>query len=224
MNTSSLSGCVRHLPIQERGERRFESLLDAAVVEFAKVGYEAATMKAIAERAESPIGSLYQFFPNKEAVARAVRTRQIEDAEKLWAALDTDSLSHFVDQFVSLMVRFVDEHPAFLPLLDAPSSTLPVGPRNRLRKQMERLLLAIQPALPSGNEALIAEMVLTVNKALLGLYARSPVDTRSWILTDYRVLLSAFLSSKLSLDVTGSEEFNVKKKHDSSSWCRDRDR
>ena len=36
---------------------------------FAEKGYEAATMTEIAERAGAPIGSLYQFFPVKEALA-----------------------------------------------------------------------------------------------------------------------------------------------------------
>src|SRR3984893_8176245 len=65
----------RRIPIQERGEKRVAGLLEAAAAIFAEVGFEAATMRDIAERAGASIGSLYQFFPNKEVVAQAIKTR-----------------------------------------------------------------------------------------------------------------------------------------------------
>ena len=65
----------RRIPIQERGEKRVAGLLEAAAAIFAEVGFEAATMRDIAERAGASIGSLYQFFPNKDVVARAIKTQ-----------------------------------------------------------------------------------------------------------------------------------------------------
>jgi hypothetical protein len=63
----------RRIPQRERGERRFAELLEAAASEFAEVGYDAATTKAIAKRAS--IGAVYQYFPNKAAVVSALRTQ-----------------------------------------------------------------------------------------------------------------------------------------------------
>ena len=65
----------RRIPIQARGEQRVARLLEAAAAIFAEVGYDAATMRDIAARAGASIGSLYQFFPNKEVVARAMKTQ-----------------------------------------------------------------------------------------------------------------------------------------------------
>ncbi|MGH9824396.1 MAG: TetR family transcriptional regulator, partial [Blastocatellia bacterium] len=59
----------RRIPQQKRGQRRVAGFLRAAASVIAEMGYEQATMSAIAERASSCIGSLYQFFPNKAAVA-----------------------------------------------------------------------------------------------------------------------------------------------------------
>src|SRR5260370_17144348 len=56
-------------PKRERGKQRVAELLQAAAAVFAEKGYEAATMTEIAARAGAPIGSLYQFFPAKEALA-----------------------------------------------------------------------------------------------------------------------------------------------------------
>src|ERR1700691_575677 len=56
-------------PKRERGKQRVAALLQAAAELLAEKGYDAATMTEIAARAGAPIGSLYQFFPAKEALA-----------------------------------------------------------------------------------------------------------------------------------------------------------
>src|SRR6266436_175152 len=56
-------------PKRARGKQRVAELLEAAAEVFAEKGYAAATMTEIAARAGAPIGSLYQFFPVKEALA-----------------------------------------------------------------------------------------------------------------------------------------------------------
>ncbi len=193
---SSLSGCARRKPAQRRGERRVEDLLAAAVAEFSHVGYEAATMSAIAARAGAPIGSLYQFFPNKEAVARAVRTRYIEDVEAQWMHLNPTDSAAFVDEFVDSMVLFVDQHPAFLALLDAPPSTLPIGPRHRLRQRLSVILDSLRPRVCEGCAERVAETVLQINKAMMGLYARAHEPEKSWHLEEYRTLLHRYFQSR----------------------------
>lgn len=62
-------------PRRRRGELRVAALLEAAASTFAEKGYEAATMTEIAARAGAAIGSLYQFFPSKEALAAAILQR-----------------------------------------------------------------------------------------------------------------------------------------------------
>src|ERR1700748_4004585 len=57
------------VPKRARGKQRVAELMQAAADVFAEKGYEAATMTEIAARAGAPIGSLYQFFPSKEALA-----------------------------------------------------------------------------------------------------------------------------------------------------------
>lgn len=59
-------------PKRRRGHERVAALLAAAAAEFTDKGYDAATMTAVAARAGAPIGSLYQFFANKEALAEAL--------------------------------------------------------------------------------------------------------------------------------------------------------
>ena len=181
------------MPAQRRGERRIDDLLRAAVEEFAAVGYEAATMSSIARRAAAPIGSLYQFFPKKEAVARGLRTRQVEDVQRALEGLTTTDVREFVDGFVTLMVAFVEGHPAFLPLLDAPVSTRPVGPRNQLRHLLAEKLRAVAPDATPDELERLAELVMELNRAMMGYFARKPAGERAWVLGSYRGLLLELL-------------------------------
>ena len=57
------------------GRQRVAELLQAAAAVFQERGFEAATMAEIAARADAKIGSLYRFFPNKDAVADALMRR-----------------------------------------------------------------------------------------------------------------------------------------------------
>ncbi|HXI20048.1 MAG TPA: TetR/AcrR family transcriptional regulator [Gemmatimonadales bacterium] len=111
-------------PQQERGEKRVEEILDAAEAVIAEVGVEAATTNAIAERAAASVGSLYHFFPNKEAIVRALSARyeQILTGIKS-ASLSPDaaglSVRAMVDGIVDPFARFMTERPAYLEVFHA---------------------------------------------------------------------------------------------------------
>src|ERR1700735_3664795 len=67
--SSQTGSAAAVLPKRQRGKQRVAELLAAGAAVFAEKGYAAATMTEIAARAGAPIGSLYQFFPSKEALA-----------------------------------------------------------------------------------------------------------------------------------------------------------
>ncbi|MEM9073604.1 MAG: TetR/AcrR family transcriptional regulator [Myxococcota bacterium] len=101
---------ARRIPTQERSRRRYEGILDAAAGLFAETGFDATTMDAIAKRAGTSIGSVYQFFKNKKAIFVAVADRLMareaavfEDAvaAKLGGPW-RDLLDGVVDAFVEL--------------------------------------------------------------------------------------------------------------------------
>jgi AcrR family transcriptional regulator len=72
------AGTVRRQPVQRRSVERFERLLDACAALLDEVGYEALTTSQVARRAGVPIGTLYQFFDGKPALARALARRNLD--------------------------------------------------------------------------------------------------------------------------------------------------
>lgn len=66
MTASSIE--VRKRPVQARSRARVETILNTAKDIISEVGSDGLKMNALAQRAEVPIGTVYQFFPNKSAV------------------------------------------------------------------------------------------------------------------------------------------------------------
>ncbi|MBY8821772.1 TetR/AcrR family transcriptional regulator [Sphingomonas colocasiae] len=62
----------RKTPIQSRAKVTSEAILEAAEIIILKDGYDKATTNYIAERAGVSIGSLYQYFPNKDSLLSAL--------------------------------------------------------------------------------------------------------------------------------------------------------
>ncbi|BAC88745.1 TetR/AcrR family transcriptional regulator [Gloeobacter violaceus] len=92
-STPAKAVSMRRAPQQERGRQRVDSILDAAAEIFAEVGYEAATTNAIAARAKTSIGSLYQFFPDKQAIFRALDARYCLQLHALGAQVLTPAMA-----------------------------------------------------------------------------------------------------------------------------------
>src|SRR5258706_8477185 len=88
------STSMRRLPKQARGEERIAGILQAAALVFHEVGFDAATTNMIAQRANTAIGSLYDFFPNKESIARRLNEQFCEDLRVLFDEILTDKLVH----------------------------------------------------------------------------------------------------------------------------------
>jgi AcrR family transcriptional regulator len=70
----------RKSPSQERSRLTVERILDAAARIFQEQGYVGTTTNEIADEAEVSVGSLYQYFPNKDAILVALTRRHIESA------------------------------------------------------------------------------------------------------------------------------------------------
>ncbi|WP_205315735.1 TetR/AcrR family transcriptional regulator [Nonomuraea lactucae] len=67
----------RKTPRQQRSQETYDAILEAAAQLFERLGYAGATTNKIAERAGVSIGSLYQYFPNKDALLYALGERHV---------------------------------------------------------------------------------------------------------------------------------------------------
>jgi len=81
---------MRKIPKQARSRLLVASIIDATAIVIAKHGLAAATTARIAEQAGISIGSLYQYFDNKEDLYEALLERIVE---KLMALVDKQNMT-----------------------------------------------------------------------------------------------------------------------------------
>ncbi|MDT0306578.1 TetR/AcrR family transcriptional regulator [Streptomyces sp. DSM 44917] len=187
---------------QARGERRMAQILDAAAAVFAEHGFEAATTVRISAEAGISPGSLYQFFPNKEAIAEALARRFAEglrgalaaafgeadpagatpsaDAART-AALASGDLVAAVDRVVDPFLAFALEHPGFEALFartDQPPGLLAVtGPLHEV--VLAGVTTAVRrraPGLTAPEAELAARVAAQLFKALVPLAAAAGTE------------------------------------------------
>lgn len=83
--TQSLEYTPRKRPTQARAQATFDALVEACARLLSEHGYASVTTNAIAERAGVGIGSLYEYFPGKDAIVAVVAERM---TERVMATLD----------------------------------------------------------------------------------------------------------------------------------------
>ncbi|MDH6195432.1 AcrR family transcriptional regulator [Mycobacterium frederiksbergense] len=82
-----MSNAPRKAPRQQRSKETVDVMLEAAAQVFDREG-PSATTNRIAEKAGVSIGSLYQYFPNKQALLNVLAQRHVKQAvERLDAVL-----------------------------------------------------------------------------------------------------------------------------------------
>ncbi len=158
----------RKAPRQDRSRRTVERILDAATRIFDEDGYAGTTTNEIAAVAGVSVGSLYQYFPNKDSILVALARRHVADVTTALTALLART-GPDPAAMVEVVVRFlVDQHrhdrlhrlvaheaprtPELVAELDAA--------RALLVESAERLLAGRLPAGADG--ALVASMVVAI--------------------------------------------------------------
>lgn len=101
---------LRRQPKQQRGRQRVAKILHAAAEVFAEAGYNAATIQQIADRADTAVGSIYQFFPDKLAIFHALEAEHMQQIGVVNAKLLAKDLRRPLAELLSDMV---DTHAAY---------------------------------------------------------------------------------------------------------------
>ena len=206
----SSSPTPRRVPTQQRSQERLARIARAAGELSVEVGADAVTMEAIAARAETSIGSLYQFYPNKDALLHAVAERYVgdlfalldaSDAAELSAAADATTLplEALVDAVLEPFVVFHQAHPGYFAILFAPQGSAALRAvrgrlRERLTRRAERLFEARAPWLDAAKRRHLALTAVEAARALLQFIVTGvPRGEQRAMRDELRAMLVAYL-------------------------------
>ncbi|MGW6726117.1 TetR/AcrR family transcriptional regulator [Nocardia sp. NPDC055029] len=111
---------ARPAPVQRRGVERVQAILEAAEALLREQGYEAATLKAIAERTGIPLASIYHYFADRNHVDVELARRHSEELNiRITAGLEqrvAKNLGQAIDTIVDLLLAYYREFPSFVEL------------------------------------------------------------------------------------------------------------
>ena len=127
----------RKQPLQARSRETVRVILRAAAQVFGSRGYAASTTNHIAECAGVSIGSLYEYFPNKDALLHALLEDHIQEAQTILTAVTPDpgpgtaGLARLVRQYIGAMVALHARDRALHRVLFEEAPLMP-----RIRRQI----------------------------------------------------------------------------------------
>lgn len=198
---------LRRQPQQKRSQARVEKILDAAAAVFDEVGFEAATTHEIAARANTAVGSLYQFFPDKLAIFNALELRHVDRVHVMWDKLLRPEIVQlpfpdFIHKIVT-QVQELFEHPTsriiFVKFFTSPTifKNIDASFTIEVIQFMAKFLKKRNPALTDKRSKILAEVCVNSTNALILLALRSNESHNREIIQEIEALLRAYLEADL---------------------------
>jgi AcrR family transcriptional regulator len=195
---------TRRIPLQERSQKRVERILAAAAELFVEQGYDATTTEAIAERAGTSIGSLYQFFPNKLALFDAISASYLEGSKKLYDELLTPEavdtpwetlLDRMLDAFAdfhrtSVAFRAVWVNWKLSPEFIAAGEML----NQEFARRIELVLAKQAKNLAKKDRAVVATLLVEITSAILLVAVRRDKETGDRLLAETKVMIHRYVA------------------------------
>ncbi len=194
----------RRKPSQERSRDRVERILDATAELLAELPVDKMTTAAIAEKAGVPIGSVYQYFPNKLAVLALLARRVMEKVDLQTASLIAEDFGvlpwdQAIDRAIDATMQGYAEQPGYVQLLLSIRPTPEFGAITDESNERVAAMLALHPALqsvipPDRLELVTRSAIRAVNSLQDWALSVDDPETTDEIISEMKTLLKGYLA------------------------------
>jgi AcrR family transcriptional regulator len=194
---------MRREPQQERSRARVRQILRSADEVLSNEGFEALTVRRIAQAAGVPVGSIYQFFPDKAAVIDALAVSYLDDfaaaIEELTEAAQAEPWQDPVQTLVDAFAQMYRARPGYVALWSgrhlSPRLAQADEANNAAIADGVRRVLIAQARLPDGEPlARISRISVVVADALLQFAFRGGPTGDEFVLDELKTLLRLYLA------------------------------
>jgi AcrR family transcriptional regulator len=191
----------RKQPVQARSRATYERVVEASSRILFDEGYDALSMNRITRETGVSPGTLYQYFPNRQAIALQVFDRALDELAATvfgrFIALVGEPIDIVSRTIVDLVLDDVDEHADLwrAVLNDIPRRALldrinQIGQRST---DLTRVHLATQPARAPGNDEVAIWLLISASEGILSHYVLDPPPVpRDTIVDELMRLIQAF--------------------------------
>lgn len=188
--------------MQERSRRRVERIRAAALELLETQGVDAVTTRAIAQRAEVPVATVYQFFPNRDAILQEIVSDHLDrrDAEgaAILAALAPKSLAEVAHGIFEFHYEHLRNHPHLVNLhYTSLASGVLADPRARRAEFANALHAGLLHwgLLPEGTDPLVTMVAVEMGDRLLEMAFHAGPEKDRAILTEGERALTHYLQT-----------------------------
>ena len=200
---SDPTGPRRRQPVQERSRARVRRILAAALELLQQGGTDAVTTRAIAERAAVPIATLYQFFPNREAILSELLLdyldrRDVEIAEVL-ANTTATSLAGAIHEIFEFHRAHLYAEPHLVQLFYSSRATGRLPDPEEHRAHTAGLVLDALVArglLPPDTDPLVTGIAVELGDRIIELAYRAGPDGDRAVLAEGKLALTRYLETR----------------------------
>jgi AcrR family transcriptional regulator len=188
---------------QERGARRSEEIVAAAASLFAERGFDGASLNAIAKAAGVTIASIYQYFPNRQAIVDAVAefylaAFRVEESESLERSREL-SLSDLIGTGVRTLFNFHAKYGGVKAFLDADPRRAPCI--RTIHEEVANFAPVIGRYYPDRPYEELARVVFALSAIIRGSAAALPtvdaLDKRAAFIDDIVLASDQFIRARL---------------------------
>lgn len=170
---------TRRVPIQQRSVATVEAILEATIQILDRSGPDALTTNAIAGRAGISVGSLYQYFPDKQSILAALLTRHAERVQGMMSAAlagaDGQRVLDHIDVLARALIAAEVSDLRLSRIFHQLLPPIPDSPVDRFEAAMESVvagMLAAAPDLRPRDPALAAAVIVRAGGGVLRTTAR----------------------------------------------------
>ncbi len=199
---------LRKLPTQARSRARVASILKAAGELLGEVGYDRLSTNLVAERADVPVGSIYQFFKGKDDIVAAL-VEQFQDrirrlaSERLDAVGAREDRKAFIAGLVDGIAGIQAEASAFVCVFSGSQShprfdSLARNLRRTLIRHLDDVFAEAFPRLPKDDRNRMLAAWSDITGAMISNLDRSKPGERGKLLDELKLVLCAYLDAKLA--------------------------
>jgi AcrR family transcriptional regulator len=193
---------LRRTPRQARGQATFEAILDATARVLDAVGSDKVTTNLIAKAADINVATLYQYFPNKQAVLlelfkRQSETRILLGKSRITGSSGADDWRRIIGNTIQSVAQARAAMPGTVALRQAMrSSPELLGHEQRYSQQMAAALAAELQAVGVRRDRalLVARCAVETLTALLDLWSIETSGRDDRVVDEAKTLILAYLA------------------------------
>jgi len=197
----------RRRPTQERSQKKFDHLLSVARQVLIETGFESFTCEEVAQRAELPIGTLYQFFQNKYVIVCeldrqdtvTVRAELAKFAREIPTLDWLKFLNRLIDHLANMWANDPSRRAVWHAVQSTPATRATTAvTEHELASDVAHALAPLTPGTPRERRTIMAEVIVHVAYSMLNFSIRDNQYHTDTVIELKRMLAAYLLAAEQS--------------------------